>query len=295
MSLKRKLVTELSKIVNLSLALKALGLNRSSYYYKPKVRVPEKRIKALDFRLTALLSQLKGYELTLGYMKTTNYIKHTFGHLGHWYNHKKVYRHMRILNLLQPKQIKKPHRPAKGGVNWYSPLKSNVRWEADLTYVSSQQGNTYLFTVIDTFDKEIIGSWFGLRCRALDAVKSLEAAILKRFPNAKVPDDLDLVLRIDRGCQYTAEEFGNCARKFNLNLEFCDVQAPNQKPFIESFFANFKREEVYRNDYLNSSQASSAWLSYVHWYNFSRPHASIGYLSPVQFRQKHEQTSLVLP
>lgn len=161
-----------------------------------------------------------------------------------------------------------------------------MRWEADLTYVASQQGNMYLFTVIDVFDKEIIGDWLGFRCRALDAVKSLESAILKRFPQGKLLDNLELVLRLDRGCQYTAEEFGDCARKFNLKIEFCDVQAPNQKPYIESFFANFKREEVYRNEYLNSIQVFQAWRAFVDWYNLKRPHASIRFLSPVQFRQQ---------
>jgi len=247
-----------------------------------------KKTKPLDPELTSILNQLEGYELTIGYKKTTAYIKYKFGQYGGLFNHKKVYRHMKNLGLLQPKHVKKPKNRKKTDIIWSSPIASNVRWEADLTYVASRQGNMYLFTVLDVFDKEIIGEWMGFRCRAEDAVKSLEAAILKRFPEGKVTDGLELILRLDRGCQYTAEKFGQCARKFNIEFEFCDVQAPNQKPYIESFFANFKREEVYRNDYQNPIQVIQAWRSFVDWYNLKRPHGSIRFLSPVQFRQQIE-------
>lgn len=279
-------MNELSHQISISLALQVIGLNRSSYYYDSKPKSLGKVNKSLDPNLSALLNQLTGYELTLGYRKTAGFIQQNYGHLGYCYNHKKVYRHMKLLNLLQPKHIRKPKLRKKIGVSWYSPIRSNRRWEADLTYIASQDGNIYLFVVIDVFDREIIGEWIGFRCRAIDAVQSLEMAILKRFPQAKVPDNLELILRLDRGCQYTAEEFGSCARKFNLKLEFCDVQAPNQKPFIESFFANFKREEVYRNEYSNSIHVIKAWKSFVDWYNLKRPHGALNFLSPVQFKQR---------
>ena len=99
-------------------------------------------------------------------------------------------------------------------------------------------------------------------------------------------------LRLDRGCQFTAENFVQSASKFGLLVEFCDVQAPNQKPFVEAFFSNFKREEVYRNQYQNPIQAFRSWQSYLSWYNEKRPHSALGFLSPVQFRAAQLQKSL---
>ena len=149
-----------------------------------------------------------------------------------------------------------------------------MRWESDLTLIPTEEGFLYLFTVIDAFDKEVIGSWFGFRCRRQEAI-----------------EDLSLTLRLDRGCQFTAQDFAAEARNLNISIEFRDVQAPNQKPFVESFFANFKREEVYRNIYKNTLQAFSAWPKYLDWYNNHRPHASIGYLSPAAFRHLHTKKS----
>ena len=262
-----------------------MTLNRSSWYYKTKPKGDKKSVRPLDPTLVNRLVSLKDYELTLGYRKTTAYFMNTFNEV---FNHKKVYRHMDSLKLLQPKHVRKPKVKKLSKVLWYCPLQSNLRWESDLTLVPTHGGFSYLFTVIDVFDKEVIGSYFGLRCRCSEAIEALRQAVSSRFHNGKIPDNLILTLRLDRGCQFTAFDFINAARVLNITIEFCDVQSPNQKPFIESFFANFKREEVYRNSYQHFSHAFSAWKNYLHWYNHRRPHSALNFLSPVQFRASLE-------
>lgn len=286
---KRNHVHILSKGVPISMALQAVGLSKSSYHYRATTSAKKDRRKAeLDPDLEQLLLGLKGYELTLGYYKLADYIKGNYA--GHWYNKKKVYRHMKALHLLQPKHIKKPKaKQKKGGVAYYSPIRSNVRWEADLTLIRYENSFLYLFTVIDTYDKEIIGDTLSFRCRCDEAVESLKKAVLSRFPSGQVPPNLDLILRLDRGSQYTAKDFCDQSRSLGLKFEFCDVQAPNQKPYVESFFSNFKREEVYRNEYENPMDVFLGWKAYVDWYNNKRPHSSLNNLSPVQFRNLNPQ------
>lgn len=287
---KREFARQLMETAQLPLkkAAKVLDLERSSLYYKPMPKQEKKSTMPLDPVLVEKLRNLDGYALTLGYRKTAVYLSLKESRV---FNHKKVYRHMDELELLQPKIVKRPQKKKPPAVLWYCPLQSNARWEADLTLVSCHGSHLYLFTVIDVFDKEVVGSWFGFRCRKEDAIEALKQAILARFPEGKVPQNLMLTLRLDRGCQFTAFDFAKAAKLFQIDLEFCDVQAPNQKPFIESFFANFKREEVYRNDYQNPVQAFLAWKNYLRWYNTERPHAAINYLSPAQFRQLIAQKS----
>lgn len=227
------------------------------------------------------LKELNGYALTLGHRKLTVFIRLQHNLIV---NHKKLYRHIKELKLLQPKHVKRPKIKTPPKAIFYCPLKSNIRWEADLTLVPYQSGFLYLFSVIDVFDKELIGSWFGFRCRKDDAIEALKDAVLNRFPNGAVPTTIDLTLRLDRGCQFTAFDFAKAAKLMNVQIEFCDVQAPNQKPFIESFFSSFKREEVYRNFYDNPFQAFHAWNEYKFWYNNLRPHGALNFKAPAQFR-----------
>jgi putative transposase len=138
--------------------------------------------------------------------------------------------------------------------------------------------------VIDTYDKEVIGKYFSLRARAAEAVAALDRAVITRFGVA-IPDGFEVIMRVDRGCQYTAEEFCLAAKKRPwLVIEYCGVQAPNDKPYVESWFACYKREEVYRNDYNNFLEAKNGFDLYVNWYNDRRPHGSLGNISPVSFR-----------
>lgn len=276
------MVDQMKSETGLKMALQAVGLSKSSYYYegKEKQHCPRQEYP-LDPILTNILRSFKGYELTLGYRKVLDYIDFTLNQ-GH-YNHKKVYRHMSELKMLQPKRIKKQSKPRKE-LAFYSPIKSNVRWEADLSYVFFGSGTAHAFVVIDTYDKEVIGRYFSLRARAAEAVAALDRAVAARFGDT-IPEGFEVIMRVDRGCQYTAEEFCLAAKKRPwLVVEYCGVQAPNDKPYVESWFACYKREEVYRNDYRNFWEAKTGFESYVGWYNNIRPHGSLGNISPVTFR-----------
>jgi len=190
---------------------------------------------------------------------------------------------MAALNLLQPKNIKRRFIKNRR-LAICSPIQSNVRWEADLTYVSTQMGNMYLFVVEDVYDKEILSGHMDIQCGAAEAIQSLKKAIDRQF-NGVVDKDLVLTLRIDRGCQFTAEKFAKFAKSQNITLEFCGIQTPNDKPFIESFFGCYKREEVYRTVYEDFFQAYDGWKNYIKWYDELRPHGALKDMTPKAFRE----------
>jgi len=89
---KREKVKELVSKENISahIALKALDLSKSAYYYKPNLAIDNRKQK-LDNTLVHKLKKLTGYELVYGYRKVTTLLKQ--------YNHKKIYRHMKVLKM----------------------------------------------------------------------------------------------------------------------------------------------------------------------------------------------------
>ena len=75
-----------------------------------------------------------------------------------------------------------------------------------------------------------------------------------------------------------------------IKLEFCGVQTPNDKPYIQSFIGCYKREEVYRNQYENFFEAVEGWKNYLEGYHHCRPHGSLNNLPPVVFKLENSST-----
>ena len=142
---------------------------------------------------------------------------------------------MAAMDLLQPKHVTKSKKKKPPSAIYYCPLRSNIRWEADLTLVPYESGFLYLFSVIDVFDKELIGHHFGFRCRKEDAIESLKIAVLSRFPSGKIPDDFRVTLRLDRGCQFTAFDFAKAAKIFNVEIDFVTFRRPIKNRLLNLF------------------------------------------------------------
>lgn len=265
----------------LNAALKAVGLAKSSYFYRPGSRKP----RPLDPVLVSALEELcQGREAVYGYRK----MRRALLARGILVNAKKVLRHMKSLRILQPRKTR--------GMRWTRPRivhpeAANRYWEADMTYVWTGQGFAYVFAIVDPFDHDIVGDLLSDRCRAVEAVQSLEAAVLTRF-GGRVPDGETLVLRVDRGTQYVARKFRDAASRLGVTLEYAGIQCPEDKPYIESFFGKFKVEEVHRNDYACLAEARTAWEGYRAWYRSSRFHQSLGYETPLGFALKQKQVAV---
>ena len=260
------------KNIPLRTVMKAVGISRSTYYYQTDAK-DDHRKKPLDEELKAKLERISGYELTYGYRKVTKKLS--------GYNHKKVYRHMKKLNMLQPRKLKKKKARRLPGE---CPIGSNVRWEGDLTYVFDGQRLNYLFVVVDTYDKEILGDQYGLRCRADEAVTCLENAVIERFGNLNHYEGIRVVLRIDQGSQYISKKFKKRAKELGVELEYCGINCPDDKPYVESFFSRFKCEEVYRREYTSFSDGFLGWNKYKQWYNNERIHQGLDWKTIPEFK-----------
>ena len=260
-------------------------MNKTTYYYTQDKKLGDHRYKSLDPTLESMLKQLNGYDLVYGYRKVTN--------LFEIYNHKKIYRHMKKLKMLQPKKLKRKNTPRLPIV---CPIGSNIRWEGDLSYVWDGTKINYLFAVVDAYDKEPIGDYYGLRCRADEAVLSLEEAVKSRFGSLEPwPEDklARATMRVDQGSQYIANKFKMRAKELGVRLEYCGINCPDDKPYIECFFARYKCEEVYRNEYGSYTKALLGWVNYKHWYKTKTIHQGLDFMTIPAFKKKQQRDLLI--
>jgi len=254
----------------LNVALEAVGMARSSYYYPP---VSKRKPRALDEALVRAINKVRqGHAEVYGYRKITMALRAAMWTV----NAKKVLRHLRALGLTQPRKMKGYQWTRPGIVR---PVVYNTYWEADFTYVWTGSANAYLCVVIDAWDRDIVGDIFSDRCRAREAAEALERAVLSRF-GGRVPYSHELTLRVDRGTQFTAHSFREAARILNVRLEYAGIQCPEDKPYIESFFGSYKTEELYRKEYKSLAEARTGWESYRAWYRNDRLHQALWYKSP---------------
>jgi len=283
--MKRQLVEVLmTEGKPLKVALEAVGMARSSYYYRP---VGQRKSRALDEALVRAIEEVRqGHAEVYGYRKVTMALR-----AAEWtINAKKVLRHLRALGLTQPRKQKgcKWARPAI-----VKPVACNTYWEADFTYVWTGSANAYLCVVIDAWDRDIVGDVFSDRCRAREAAEALEKAVLSRF-GGRVPYSHELTLRVDRGPQFTARSFREAAKILNVRLEYAGIQCPEDKPYIESFFGSYKTEDLYRNEYNSLAEAKTGWGSYRVWYRYDRLHQGLRYQSPREYAKITQKTKLLV-
>ena len=93
----------------------------------------------------------------------------------------------------------------------------------------------------NTFTKEWQGYYYSRSCKARDAIRSVENAILMAF-NGTVPEGL--ALRTDNGPQYISHEFRSAMKLLGIRLEYIQKYTPEDNRDIESFPNSIKTDYI---------------------------------------------------
>ena len=207
---------------------------------------------------------------------------------GHQINRKKVYRIMRIRKWFVHQRKKTPRPRARG---WRSVAeKTNQRWAMDVTHIDcGRDGWGHLAAVIDCHDRELIGFEFALRGRAKEAERALEDACLRRFGTLR-PTGQTPTVRSDNGLIFQSRRFRRALRDYRLDQEFITPYTPEQNGVIERFFRTLKEECVWISNFRSFDGARRMIAKWIQFYNEERPHQSLGYKSPSEFRTQQVET-----
>lgn len=232
---------------------------------------------------TALVDRMRHWVLkfpTFGYRRVWALLRHKDKLTV---NKKKVYRLMRKHGWLVHRRSPKARPRVQQSRS--RATRSNERWAIDITHLyCGQDGWAHLVAVIDCYDREIVGYELALRGRAKEAERALEEACLKRFGMVFPGDEDRPVLRSDNGLVFLSKTFRAACKQYGLSQEYITPYTPEQNGMIERFFRSLKEECVWLQLFDDFEQARKAVVEWMTWYNTERPHQSLGYLSPAQFR-----------
>lgn len=271
----------------------------STYYYQLKHTNPKQKPKGgrpipgysftfkgekvSDTRIKRLIQKLlEGEESVYGYRRLTTALRRIY---GIQINKKKVYRLCKALKILQkPRELKAmpPHRVA----NNMEVTGPNQLWQMDIKYgyVAGLQRYFYTASVIDVYDRNIVGQYRGKESKTEDLLDTLQKALLKRNVYAQ---ETPLVIRTDNGPQFKSHKFrAFCEDNPLLVHERTPNRTPNKNAFIESFHSSLERECFKRHIFMTFEEAYTALDRYMDFYNNRRIHTSLYNYSPVEFAEK---------
>jgi putative transposase len=154
-------------------------------------------------------------------------------------------------------------------------------WATDATGVLTGQGWLYLIAVLDLFSRRVVGWAMSAILDAPLAIAALRMALGQRRPANS------LILHSDRGMQFASATYRQLLAQHGLVASMSRPGPCYDNAFIESFWSSLKYELVYHQRFSTRAAARIAIFDYIEtFYNRTRLHSSLAYLSPTSFESK---------
>lgn len=156
----------------------------------------------------------------------------------------------------------------------------NRKWAADITHLWTGQGWLYLAVILDLYARRIVAWEASDRLHADLALSALDKAIALR---GAAPG---LIHHSDRGSQYRASAYQARLQANGIAASMSAKGNAYDNAMVETFFKTLKTELVWPNRFETRKDAVRAIERYIDgFYNPSRRHSALGYISPVQFER----------
>ena len=160
----------------------------------------------------------------------------------------------------------------------FNPTAPNVTWCGDITYLRTGEGWLYLATVIDLFSRRVIGWSLAEHMRTTLVADALNTAVVTRGGTVD-----SVIFHSDRGCQYTAAEFGELCERLGVVQSMGATGVCWDNAAAESFFGSLKRELAHRQRWATRAEARRAVIRWIEgWFNSRRLHSSLNYCTPIE-------------
>ena len=256
-------------------AARRLGVSRSSLYYVPKPRSDEALLKEIRDTMAA--------HPAYGHRRVASALR----------RNRKAVRRVMLANGLRPKVCRRFRRPAKpddlgnadaalpNALAVLRPIRADVVWAGDFTYVWLLGRFWYVATVIDVFTREIVGWRVGAHHTAALVEAAFRDAVTRRGTS---PD----WFHSDQGSEYDAASYSELLARHETTQSMSRKGCPWQNGFQESFYANFKLELGDVSLLAHEGELVEAVNIQLAYYNGRRIHSAIG-MPPVDFRKEQEQ------
>ena len=157
-------------------------------------------------------------------------------------------------------------------------------WVADLTYIKTHTGWTYVAFVIDVFSRAIVGWQASTSLRSDLAIDALEMAIYSRNSQDLSPLVEPSHYLSIRSC----ERLGSADIVASVNSK----GDSDDNALAESFNGLYRNELIHRKGpWRNVEHVEWETLKYVDWFNNRRIHEAPDYVPPAEFEASYYESN----
>ena len=248
-----------------------VGLPRASYDYRP--------VKDRDDELREKIQELAHQRRRFGCPRIHLLLRRE----GLVVNHKRTERIYREEGLSLRKR-KRKKTAALARVILPAPGRPNERWSMDFVTDSIVTGRCFrALVIVDDYSRE---------CPVIEVDTSLGGArvvsVLERLAETR---GLPEVITIDNGPEFAGKVLDEWAYRRGVKLNFIRPGKPIENAYAESFIGRLRDECLNENWFISVKHARGVIESWRIDYNESRPHTSLGGLTP---REYVENTGKIL-
>jgi putative transposase len=265
---------------------KTLDVARSNLIERIEKTRPKRAAyrKPDDSLVLPLIRELVDGRPTYGYRRITALLNRQLVAISEpRVNHKRVYRIMRLHNMLLERHTGRKIGRAHDGV--VRTLRSNTRWCSDGFEIACWNGEIVRVAfMLDTCDREAI-TWTATTAGISGEMirDMMLVSVERRFGGCATTHRVEFLA--DNGSCYTAHETIEFALSLGLMPCFTPVRSPESNGMAESFVKTFKRDYVRCNPRPDASAVLGQLDAWFEDYNSSHPHRALKMLSPREFIQ----------
>lgn len=245
-------------------ACRTFGVSETCYRYGPKLRHENEQIADLLAGLTQA-HKTWGFGLCFLYLRNVK---------GHGWNHKRVYRIYREMELnlrIKPRRHLKREKPDELAV----PNLPNQVWSMDFMADRLEDGRAIrLLNVLDDFNREGLGIEVDFSLPSERVIRSLDQIIEWRGKPASI--------RVDNGPEYVSGKFLQWASENDIIIKHIQPGKPQQNAYVERYNRTVRHEWLDQYIIETIEEAKDFATKWLWTYNNDRPNMGIGGITPAQ-------------
>ncbi len=246
-----------------------ISLNRKSCRYRHK--------RCADNNLVERVRELAVDYPRFGYRRIHALLKRE----GWNINLKRMYRLWKQESLSLPKRReRKPRAKPLIGIQPKAE-KANQVWTYDFVFDQSLSGKSLkMLTLIDEFTRECLAVEVGVSIKS-ERVRQILQRVCAKIGKPEL-------IRSDNGSEFISQAVNDWLAENGIKPLFIEPGKPWQNGKGESFNGKLRDECLSREWFSSVKEAQVVIENWRKFYNEKRPHSSLGYLTPGEFKLKME-------